>query len=139
MDLFNDSVTAQYWQSLFDKVHAGQIDTWDYQWMYSCWTQRGLTVRPSVNLVTNIGHDNRATHTIDPKDALANLLSLAMEFPLRHPLSMIRDFAADRYDTRHVFGVKRGQTVNWSAQARALLRSGYRQIPDSIRRVIARL
>jgi len=24
---------AAYWSGVFDKVHKGEIDTWDYQWV----------------------------------------------------------------------------------------------------------
>jgi hypothetical protein len=82
--------------------------------------------------VTNIGFDERAVHAKDPEDALANLPALPMEFPLRHPPYMVRDFAADRYDTRHVFGIR----SVWSAQTRSFLRFGYQRLPDSIQRVI---
>jgi hypothetical protein len=138
-DLLTDSATARYWHNIFDMVQAGKIDTWDYQWTYSCWSQSGLSILPSVNLVTNIGFDDRAAHTKDPKHALANLPSLPMEFPLRHPLYMIRDFTADRHDTRHVFGVQTGQTLKWLAQARNPLSARYRRLLGYIRRVIARM
>jgi hypothetical protein len=138
-DILNDSVAARYWQDIFDIVHAGRIDIWDYQWVYSCWIQSGLSVLPSVNLVTNIGYDNRSTHTNNPEGALANLPLMPMEFPLRHPQYMVRNFAADRYDTRHVFSVQSGQAANWSVRVLTILRRGYRRLPDRIRRIIARI
>jgi hypothetical protein len=131
-DLFGDPVVAQFWKRMFDMVHTGRDDIWDFRWNYSCWVQNGLTVLPSANLVTNIGYDDRATHSQSPEDALANLPALAMEFPLRHPPAMIRDFLADRYDSRHVFGIR----PFWSRQARSLLRFGYRLLPEQIQQFI---
>lgn len=133
--LFNDPAAVRYWQRIFDMVHAGQIDTWDFQWTYSCWIQSGLTVLPSVNLVTNIGFNDRGTHTWDQKNAMADLPATPMEFPLWHPLHLIRDFAADRYDTRHVFGVK----PIWIEQILAFLRSGFHLLPVNIQKIIDRL
>jgi hypothetical protein len=131
-DLFGNPAVANYWKSMFDMVQTGRIDTWDFQWTYSCWIQGGMTVLPSVNLVTNIGHDDRATHSQAPDSDLANLPALAMEFPLRHPLTMIRNYAADRSDSRHVFGVR----PYWSQQVRSLLRFGYRQLPERIQQLV---
>jgi hypothetical protein len=49
------------YRGAFDSVYYGRIDTWDYQWVYSCLFQNGLCVIPKNNLVTNIGLEG--THT----------------------------------------------------------------------------
>lgn len=50
---------------MFD-LHCENKDpwTWDYQWVYSCLKNRGLSVMPSSNLVSNIGIGPDATNTI---------------------------------------------------------------------------
>jgi hypothetical protein len=131
-DLFGDSDVAQFWKSMFDMVHAGRNDIWDIQLTYSCWIQSGLTILPTVNLVTNIGYGERATHSQSPDDPLANLPALAMRFPLKHPIYIMRDFEADRYDSRHVFGIK----PYWTRKAHSLLSFGYRRLPERIRHLI---
>lgn len=40
-----------------------RIDTWDYQWIYTCWRHKGLSITPNRNLITNIGFGDNATHT----------------------------------------------------------------------------
>jgi hypothetical protein len=92
-----DSDAAQYWARIFEKAHAGRIDSWGYPWTYSCWANDGLTVLPGVNLVTNIGFDDRATHTKDRSNAASNLPTQALKFPLRHPTTIAPDRDADRY------------------------------------------
>ena len=52
-----------YWQRIFTLQHTGQIDSWAYPWLFSCWAQSGLTAIPAVNLVSNIGFGPDATHT----------------------------------------------------------------------------
>ena len=52
-----------FWTEVFDTVHAGRIDIWDYQWAYSCWLLDGITILPSRNLVKYIGYGSEATHT----------------------------------------------------------------------------
>jgi hypothetical protein len=52
------------WTENFKKVKNGILDTWDYQWTFSIWSNNGISLLPSKNLVQNIGFDNRSTHTI---------------------------------------------------------------------------
>ncbi len=52
-----------FWTQLFDRQHRGASNAWDYSWLYTCWVQRGVSILPSVNLVTNIGIGEDATHT----------------------------------------------------------------------------
>jgi len=95
----------RYWTTIFDAVYAGEIDTWDYQWMFSCWSQSGLTVLPARNLVTNVGCGD-GTHTSVDGEATAILPLEKLEFPLSHPLTVLQDFAADEWSDRHVFGIE---------------------------------
>jgi hypothetical protein len=60
---------ARYIQRTFD----GSIDTWDFQWAFARLTQSGLSVVPSVNLVSNIGFGEDATHTTSSDSKLAYL------------------------------------------------------------------
>ena len=52
---------VQLFRGAFDSVYYGRIDTWDYQWVYSCLFQNGLCIIPKKNLVTNVGLEG--THT----------------------------------------------------------------------------
>jgi len=88
---------ASYWSHIFDKCYSGEIDTWDYQFLLSCWEQSGLIVLPNINLVTNIGFGNKASHTKDKNSPMSNLPAYKIEFPLNHPLYVIRDMVADKY------------------------------------------
>lgn len=53
----------QFWLRPFDMCYENRIDTWDYQWTYALFKNRGLAVMPTVNLVSNIGFGSEATHT----------------------------------------------------------------------------
>ena len=99
--LFADPSYARWWRGLFDRVHAGEIDTWDYQWVFTCWAQRALAVTPTVNLVSNIGFGPDATHT-RRQTRNAELATAPIAFPLSHPPLMIRDWRADAYSQRNV-------------------------------------
>jgi hypothetical protein len=94
--------SARYWRDVFDRTHGGEIDTWDYQWMFASWNRDGIAIAPNVNLVTNIGFGADATHTVE-ENRLANRPLEVMEFPLRHPERREPDRAADRAMSDGVF------------------------------------
>ncbi|WP_448699639.1 nucleotide-diphospho-sugar transferase [Mucilaginibacter sp. AW1-3] len=76
----------KYWLKNFKDVYNGQVDTWDFQWMYTVWTNNGMSIRPSVNLIKNIGFDNNATHTKTANKLLKEMKNEEMTFPLQHPV-----------------------------------------------------
>ncbi len=83
-----------YWVNIFTKVKKQQIDTWDYQWLYSIWQNNGITILPNENLVTNIGFSEDATHTkeISP---LAEIKTTSIGSKLLHPTEIYLNTAAD--------------------------------------------
>jgi hypothetical protein len=83
-------------RSKFQRTYEGKIDSWDYGWSFSCIVNSGLTIRPVVNLVSNIGFGTGATHTTDENNPMANLPTSAMQFPLRHPPYVMSDIKMDR-------------------------------------------
>ena len=92
----------RYWRHLFDKVAAGRIHTWDYQWTFACWTARAMSAVPNVNLVSNIGFGEGSSHT-RLRSAFADVPTEAMAFPLRHPSLITADAAADAFTAREVY------------------------------------
>lgn len=98
-----DPVERRYWAMIFEAVRAGKIDTWDYQWTASVWRQKGLTVTPNVNLVSNIGFGPDATHTTSSDGSLAGMQAQGLGC-LIHPSCVEQDIEADRYVFDHHFG-----------------------------------
>lgn len=76
---------------------------WDKQWLKSVERQGGLAILPNVNLVTNIGSGEGATHTSQEANPYLHLLSQSMTFPLVHPKTIHRDVWADLYTYRTLF------------------------------------
>lgn len=83
------------WTRIFQTIYENHQDCWDYQWKFTCWQQGGLGVLPRVNLISNIGYDSEAAHTTLENQPYINLPSEAMEFPLKHPIAITRNFHAD--------------------------------------------
>jgi hypothetical protein len=88
---------GEFWTEVFDMVHGGRLDTWDYQWVFSCWLQNGLTIVPSRNLVKNIGFGDDATHAKSNAGRLSTQPLETISFPLEHPDAVKRDHVADRW------------------------------------------
>lgn len=101
-EMLGDELAARYWRDRFDSVRAGEIDTWDYQWFFTWWSQNCLAVVPDVNLITNIGFGEAATHTKTAVAAMSELPRDAMEFPLKHPAYMRMNREIDAYTFRQI-------------------------------------
>jgi len=69
--------------------------TWDIQWLFSCWVNKGLSIYPTKNMVLNIGFDSAATHTIEKKNFL-NKIYLQKMGKLKHPVEIKRNMCADK-------------------------------------------
>jgi hypothetical protein len=95
LDRFTDPLERRFWKWAWTGVQLGEIDTWDFQWVFACMSAGGLAVNPNRNLVSNIGFEAESTHTGSDKGGVSNLPSEEMAFPLRHPESLSADEAAD--------------------------------------------
>lgn len=93
-ELFNNFTEEKYWGYIFELVHKKNIDTWDYQWFFSCLLNGQLTVVPQVSLITNIGFGANATHTTE-QSLLAHIEKGTMEFPPKHPLGIHQNRVLD--------------------------------------------
>ncbi len=93
MQLFPDKRIAGYWTKIFDAMYGGTgPNTWDYQWLYTCWARNWISILPSVNLVENIGFGVGGTHTLEANSKMLRS-SVPINFPLRHPPAIIANQA----------------------------------------------
>lgn len=103
LDLHGDPLAASYWADVLEEVYASErTRTWDYQLAFACWAFNGLAITPAVNMVTNIGFGAEATHMTMDTSLVSNLPALEMQFPLRHPPVMVRDWEADQISFKHM-------------------------------------
>jgi len=92
-----DAVERRYWTKILNTEYSGGVDTWDYQWQAVLFRNRGLSVVPNVNLVSNIGFGSSATHTTSEKSPFANLHGEALG-EISHCETVVRNPDADRHD-----------------------------------------
>ena len=64
-----------------DNIYNNKLDTWDYQWVFSCMLNNGLSIIPKVNMIKNIGFDEKGTHMDRfDKNKLLELRTLPLPF-----------------------------------------------------------
>ena len=82
---------TKYWTDIFDKQYEGSTNSWAYAFMYNCFTKSMRTIIPSVNLVSNIGFGEQATHTTSASSHRANNRAASISYPLIHPTSDVAE------------------------------------------------
>jgi hypothetical protein len=105
--IFNSIKDVYYWSTIFEDVYNNKIDTWDYQWTFTCLINNYLSVMPSVNLITNIGFSqNDSTHT-RRISKFSNMKSINLDFPLIEPSTIERSVESDKITQRDNYPVWR--------------------------------
>ena len=92
----------RFWRERWDRVSAGEIDSWDYQWVLACFARQALAIVPNANLVSNIGFDATATHT-RKAHVTANLPLEELDWPLVHADSLAHCHEADEHLSQMLF------------------------------------
>lgn len=95
-DFCQNKIEAEHRKKILDMVYDGNIDTWDYQWGFAKFINSGLSITPSVNLISNIGFGIGATHTKDTQNPFAEMALSEMTFPLLHPRFICVDAQSDK-------------------------------------------
>jgi hypothetical protein len=94
--LLQDPDMTTFWSGIIADYASGDIDTWDFPWLFSCWKHQGLSIRPQVNLISNNGFGEHATHT-RRKYQHTNALPLEeINFPLIPPGALTRNMQLEK-------------------------------------------
>lgn len=129
-----DQYAVKHWAACFDKTQRGEIDTWDYQWLFAWWSREQAAVVPSVNLISNLGCNPQATHTTDFTPTASALPLESLAWPLAHPATAEINHAADQFTFT--------QFCPWAVPqpgARAWLREHLApRLPSGLRRLLTR-
>lgn len=95
-EIIEEPILRDYWRKSFDRAYEGRVGTWDYQWMYIFFLHSGLSIIPSNNLISNIGFGPSSVNTKDPNSENANMPTVPLNFPLRHPSIIANNQLADK-------------------------------------------
>lgn len=125
---YRDLRQQLYWDEIYKMVKKNRMEDscWDYQFYFSYWKNRQLAICPNVNLVTNAGCGEDATHTNSDDNVLLNVKTVGI-MPLKHPTNIeysrhIDDYMMKRYIIPYEYGI-----------------SGLLRLPYLINRLIKRL
>lgn len=77
-----------------DNANTGKVSIWTIQYEFIWISQSGFCITPSRNLITNIGLGNDSTHTVK-EDGLVGRQKYEMDFPLKHPKTILCDIDFD--------------------------------------------
>lgn len=105
LPILHDIEMVKYWDREFEETYKGNIDSWAYPWLLSCWVHDGAFIMPRVNMISNIGFGDQATHTIEA-DHLANIPVEEMKFPLVHPTDVMKNQKLDHRLDYYQYNVK---------------------------------
>ncbi len=89
-DIFQNPVEYNFWKQIFNSVASQNFNTWDYQLVFHNFKNSRLNIIPNVNLITNIGFNQNATHTFT-KNQYANQIAEEIFFPIQHPKFILLD------------------------------------------------
>jgi hypothetical protein len=88
----------------FKRVKSGNLNTWDYQYLFLNFINNGLTTIPKYTLVQNIGFDNDSTHTQSNPYNMRELRSLDI---ISHPSDMIPNINNDILSLKEMFKINK--------------------------------
>lgn len=93
-DWLGDAVGVRHYMDVFERTYRYKNNSWAYRSILSAMAGARLTIRPNVNMVSNIGQGADATHTKD-SGSLGNIPAQGLSFPLVHPAFQIPDARSD--------------------------------------------
>ena len=86
-----------------DLIYRGELDTWDFGWMYTFMQHNGIAIIPCSNLIRNIGFALTATHTMNPFSMDAIRARKDLPKPYRAPLDLNVEVKHDKLYVKRVF------------------------------------
>ena len=102
---FPDNIERTYWKKIFDMIYETNFDSMAYPFNACIMYRNGLNIIPNVNLVSNIGFGDNATHTTKENIFLSNIKTQKLD-KIIHPKFIEINKEADNYVFEWVFGGK---------------------------------
>lgn len=101
--VFSDRFLAEAWMDIYHRVTNDQIDTWDYQLQFTTFFENSLCATPNVNLISNLGFHEEATHTNDPAHNFHAALPMGRVEEIHHPVCFLPEDRADYFFLKKEF------------------------------------
>jgi len=100
-DLFEKIVPnpnhRKFWTYFFEGLKSGKYTFWDAKWVYSIWKNDGVSIAPNINMVSNIGYGDSATHTKNKDAGMDRAYGILGELILHPPDKIQVCYEADLF------------------------------------------
>ena len=100
-DILSGLTSNRYYKEIlynaFNRTQKGEINTWDYQYLFLNQLNNRLSIIPNYNMISNIGFNSEGTHTFNADSPLANLGFVALPKEISHPDCIYPNHVADNY------------------------------------------
>ena len=113
-------VAAEHYRDAFEQTFQKKNSSWAYRASFASIAGGSVNILPSVNMVTNIGAGEDATHT-KGDTGFEGRAAHGLDFPLSHPASMEIDEKADRYTFNRMGG-------SWRHRVKLNLRHSFQSL-----------
>lgn len=90
----------QEWKKIFNDFRAKCVDTWDFQWLLTCWKHDGITIIPNKNLILNLGFGDNATHTTVYPFHYKKIKHENFLEKIKHPKEILICYEADLFEQK---------------------------------------
>ncbi len=104
-DIFRNNYEKKYWYNKLEIAFNNKIDTWDYQWFYAIWKNKGITIRPNYNMIKNVGFNKNATHTTTSNKIFDNMNAFEIDFKLNTPSIKLINLKLDEQTSKNRFNL----------------------------------
>jgi hypothetical protein len=116
VDLYKQKISnpverLHYITALDKTFKRDNVSWWDYQWIFSRIINSSIGIIPSVNLISNIGFGDDATHTFNTNSDFSKLVVSELDFPLQHPNAILADTEYDQLISNNCYPTKVEQTI----------------------------
>lgn len=104
--LFSNPLQYKLFVRDADKIHAGLVDTWDLQWVFTILNNNGVGITPKGNLIHNIGCGREdATHTKDNSREVAEYGEFSFPITCLDKVEVDKEY--EKHYTKKFYGFKR--------------------------------
>lgn len=104
-NITENKLLKSFWLENFRNVFNQSIDTWDFQWYFTAWSNSGIAILPVKNLISNIGFGAGASHTKDKDNKSSKMEKFEIDLDLVHPELMMPNKIYDDYNAEYLFGL----------------------------------
>lgn len=95
--LTDNQLNKKILYNAFTRTKQGEIDTWDYQYLFLNQINGRLSIIPNYNMISNIGFNAEGTHTFNVNSPMSNVPFEELPKDIKHPMFMFQNRIADKY------------------------------------------